>query len=351
MKNNLKVLLGWMLVQVSLLSFAQNPADTEERYVQATVAFWNLENLYDTINDPLKDDDEFTRGGAKRWNGNRYKQKLQKLSDIIEKLGDENGPEILGVCEIENRTVLEDLISTPALIGRKYKIVHFDSPDRRGVDVGLIYKSGHFKPLNAVAVPVKEEGNKDFITRDVLVVTGLLNNDTVSFIVNHWPSRRGNGNEDKRVLAATVVRRQVDSLQTINPEAKVILMGDFNDDPVNKSIHQVLSARSRKKIVSGSDLFNPMYDMYKNGVGTIAYQDSWSLFDQIIMTQSLLDNKNSKYYYQDGSSGAYVEKRQIQQEGRYQGYPLRTYSGNNFTNGYSDHFPVYIFLVQKVTAN
>ena len=323
-------------------------AEAPERFVHATVAFWNLENLYDTLNDPLKDDDEFTKEGVKKWNGYKYKEKLKKLSEIIEKMGDDDGPEILGVSEIENKQVLEDLVATPKLASRRYKIAHFDSPDRRGVDVALIYKANYFKPINAVAVTVKEEGNDDFITRDILVVTGVLSNDTITFMVNHWPSRRGNGSEDKRILAATVARRQVDSLVKINPNAKVILMGDFNDDPNNKSILNVLNGKPEKRITGPTDLFNPMFDLFKNGVGTLAFQDVWSLFDQIIMTQALLKNENGKYFYRVGSANSSVKKEQIQAEGRYRGYPFRTYSGNDFTNGYSDHFPVFIYLVQKV---
>jgi hypothetical protein len=337
-------------IVLTIISFHLAKAQ-EEQYVQATVAFWNLENLYDTLNDPLKDDDEFTREGVKKWDSDRYLKKLKNLSEIIEKLGDENGPEILGVCEIENRKVLEDLVSTPELINRRYKIVHFDSPDRRGVDVALIYKSNYFKPLNSLSVTVKEANDQDFITRDILVVTGVLSNDTVTFLVNHWPSRRGNGSEDKRILAAGVARKQVDSLVNLNKDAKIILMGDFNDDPNNNSIMEVLHGKPSKKITLRTDLYNPMFDMFKKGIGTLAYQDSWSLFDQMIMTQALTRNVNGKYFYKEESAGVSVQKSQIQQEGRFQGYPFRTYSGNEFTNGYSDHFPVFIYLIQKVKVN
>lgn len=348
----MKRIVGWIgLVTILFypLFYAKAQQDvSSDRFVNATVGFWNLENLYDTLNDPLKDDDEFTREGVKKWDGYRYKEKLKKLSEVIEKLGDENGPEILGVCEIENRKVLEDLVSMPGLIKGKYQIVHFDSPDRRGVDVALLYKSNYFKPFSSASVTVKEEGNKDFITRDILVVTGILSNDTITFIVNHWPSRRGGGSEDKRILAATVARKQVDSLLSINPGSKIILMGDFNDDPNNKSILTVLRGKPEKRITASSDLLNPMFDMFKDGRGTLAYQDTWSLFDQIIMTQELVNNTNGKYFYKEKSVGVSVQKAQVQQEGRYQGYPLRTFSGNNFTNGYSDHFPVFIYLNQKI---
>ncbi len=319
-----------------------------ERYILATVAFWNLENLYDTLNDPHTDDDEFTPEGAKNWYGDRYKKKLSKLSSIIEKMGDEDGPEIMGFSEIENKKVIEDLIATPLLKSRHYDIVHLDSKDRRGIDVALIYKANYFKPLKSGWAAVKDSADSKFITRDILVVTGILNNDTITFMVNHWPSRRGNDSEDKRVLAATVARKQVDSIMNSNSEAKIILMGDFNDAPTDKSIFDVLRGKPEKKITSTADLFNPMYKLYKNGVGTLAYQDSWNLFDQIIMSQALIKNANGKYYYKEESASNFVKKDQVQKEGRYAGYPFRTYSGNNFTNGYSDHFPVFIYLMQKI---
>ena len=326
-----------------------NPSDSlKEHYVLATVAFWNLENLYDTLDDPIKDDNEFTPKGVKKWYGERYKKKLTKLSEIIEKMGDSDGPEIMGFAEIENRDVVEDLISSPLLKNRRYKVVHFDSPDRRGIDVALIYKSNYFNPINAAHVNVADTTDPDFITRDILVVTGVLNNDTVTFMVNHWPSRRGGGKDGKRVLAASVARRQVDSLLALNPRAKIMLMGDFNDDPSDRSVLEVLGAKPEKKIASPSDLYNPMYQLHKNGIGTLAYQDNWNLFDQIIMSQELLKNDNHKYFYKKNSAGSFVKKEQVQREGLYAGYPLRTYSGNNFTNGYSDHFPVYIHLLQKV---
>ena len=349
MKNCVLSLLFSFLFYTNFTTAQRNVQDSSpDKYYLASIAFWNIENLYDTLNDPLKDDDEFTPKGAKNWYGERYKKKLGKLSEIISTIGDEDGPEILGVCEVENKKVLEDLISTPLLVNKRYKIVHFDSPDRRGVDVALIYKSNYFKPLSSFSITVKDSSDTNFITRDILIVTGILSNDTITFLVNHWPSRRGGGSEDKRILASTIARSLVDSVLNLNPKAKLILLGDFNDDPTNKSIQTVLRGKPEKSIKSATDLFNPMFELFKKGVGTLAHQDSWSLFDQIIMTQALLNNENEKYFYKENSTGVAVKKEQIQEEGRFQGYPLRTYSGNTFTNGYSDHFPVYIYLVQTI---
>jgi len=348
MKISYKKYYSYLVIGFCLLFSLSGKAQSEEKFYLSTVAFWNLENLYDTIDDPKKDDNEFLPKGIKKWTGERYLQKIEKLSDIIEKMGDDDGPEILGLCEIENRKVLEDLINTPKLKGRKYGIVHYDSPDRRGVDVALLYKTAYFKLLYSKSITVMDVNDSKFITRDILVVTGILSNDTLTFMVNHWPSRRGGGSEDKRILASTVARNQIDSIVKINPISKIILMGDLNDDPTNKSVLNILKGKSLKKISSEEDLFNPMYDMYKKGLGTLAHQDVWGLFDQIIMTQPLLKNYNGKYFYKENSAGVSIRKEQIQQEGIFKGYPMRTYSGNNFTNGYSDHFPVYIYLVQKL---
>jgi predicted extracellular nuclease len=328
--------------------FGQTEKKAQDSYIHSTIAFWNLENLYDTLNDPDKNDEEFTPNGAKQWTDERYQEKLLHLAEIIDKMGDSDGPEILGVCEIENRQVLEALIATPLLASKQYGIVHFDSPDRRGVDVGLIYKKNFFQPLHAQSITIRDSTDFGFITRDVLSSTGILYNDTITILVNHWSSRRGSGSESKRILAAQVVRNHIDSIVTLHPERKIIVMGDFNDNPNNKSIQEVLNAKAKKKLTEPAMLYNPMAELYKKGVGSLGYQDFWSLFDQMIVSQALLKNENNKFFYMDNSANVYVQKVQVQQEGRFAGYPLRTYSGNTYTGGYSDHFPVYLYLLQQV---
>lgn len=319
----------------------------EDKYYVVTVAFYNVENLYDTLDDPLKKDDEFLPHAEKKWNTTRYYAKLDHLSKVIEKLGDDDGPEILGLCEVENKEVLVDLAATPRLKDYEYKIVHFHSPDARGVDVALMFKAKYFKPLHTKSLRLVDSTDTSFVTRDQLLVTGVLINDTISFMVNHWPSRRGGRSDAKRILAAKLSRKHIDSILSENPEAKIIHMGDLNDDPTNRSVYDYLNAKPPSRLNDPRQLCNPSYDLNRAGYGTLAHDDVWQIFDQISFTQGLLRNKNEKFYYRDKSAAVYVQKYMLQKEGRFAGYPFRTFVGNEYTNGYSDHFPAYIQLLQK----
>lgn len=338
-------LLFFLSLAAPFVSFSQEKP--EGRYYCATVAFYNLENLFDTINDASKDDEEFLPVSDKHWNTEKYNDKLLKLSTVIEKLGDDDGPEILGVSEVENKNVLMDLVKTDKLKSRNYDIAHVESPDKRGIDVGLLYKKKYFTPINIRAVAVNDSTDPEFKTRDQLVVTGKLSNDTVTFIVNHWPSRRGNGKDDKRILAARRARKTVDSLLKLNPNAKIILMGDFNDDPGDNSIYDYLDAKPEKKLENKSTLFDPMYSIHKNGYGSLSYNNAWNLFDQIILSQALLNDKDKKYYYMKNSAAIFYKKWLVNSDGKYAGSPFRTWSANNYIGGYSDHLPVFIYLVQR----
>lgn len=310
------------------------------------VAFYNLENLFDTIDDPATNDAEFTPSGSNLWTWDRYQNKLNHMSTVISQIGDEylkGGPTVIGMSEIENRGVLEDLIQTDALKNAGYGIAHVESPDRRGVDVGLFYKKSDFSLLNVVAVPMYMPGDTGFRTRDQLVVTGLVDSDTLTVVVNHWPSR---GNDEPfRLAAAAVTRKIADSLYARNPDAKILIMGDLNDDPVDPSVQTVLGAKGKLSKVKTHELYNPMWQMFRDGIGSLAYRDSWNLFDQIIVSEPLL---------RENSSGWRLYKTRvvnkpfmIQPDGQYAGYPFRTFSGGVYTNGYSDHFPVYVILVKE----
>ncbi len=351
-KTNLKIrrhyyLLIFFVLMFSRHSFSQNEGG--DRFYQATVAFYNLENLFDTINDVTKDDEEFLPSSQKNYNTKIYYDKLEKLSSVLEKLGDDDGPEIIGVAEIENKAVVEDLVKTQKLKSRGYSVAHVESPDKRGIDVGLIYKKRFFTPLKILGIEVNDSLEPDFKTRNLLVVTGVLSNDTISFIVNHWPSRRGGHSDAKRILAAKTARKVVDSLTAINPNAKIILMGDFNDDPKDNSIYDHLNAKPEKKLKADAKaLFNPMYNIHKNGYGSLMYDGAWNLFDQIIMSQAVINNHNSKYYYLKNSAAIFYKKWLLNSDGKDAGAPKRTWQGNNYIGGYSDHLPSFIFLLQKV---
>ncbi len=305
----------------------------------AVLGFYNLENLFDTEDDPTIDDSEFLPQGANEWTQERYTKKLANMAQVIADMN----PDILGVCEVENRRVLEDLVKTPALANRKYQIVHFDSPDPRGVDVALLYKPQIFKPFEAFPYKLRfYDENPRFKTRDHLVVRGLFaGKDTLTVIVNHWPSRRG-GKEDARAAAGKTVRFLVDSLVANFPAAKIAIMGDLNDDPSNASVKKHLNADVGKKL-KPETLYNPLFELFKQGHGTLAYNGAWNLFDQIIITQSML-KKNETATYIDKSARIFRAEYLFNKDGQYKGQPFRTFSMGKFINGYSDHLPVFILL-------
>ena len=316
------------------------------------IGFYNLENFYDTINDPKTNDEEFLPDGTFHYTGKIYRSKVRHLAKVILQIATEFSPDglaLMGCAEVENETVLLDLIHDSLLVSRNYSIVHYDSPDIRGVDVGLIYNPQYFKPLfsEPLFVHLPDENGSPHYTRDVIYVNGILFGDTVNIFVNHWPSRRG-GEESSapnRAIAAGVCRHKIDSLFRINKNSRIIVMGDLNDDPVNESVTKVLNATGELKKVSGGKLFNPWLDDYKNGIGTLAYNDSWNLFDQIILSAAFLNKQQTGYYFSEAK--IFSKPWMIQQSGRYKGYPKRTYNFNKYMGGYSDHFPTYIVLIKK----
>jgi hypothetical protein len=328
-----------LLIISSAYTFAQNKAKA------VCVAFYNVENLFDTIDDPATNDAEYLPGGANLWTTQRYQAKLENMSSVIAQIGDEfmkGGPTMIGLSEIENRGVLEDLIRTDALKNLGYSIAHFESPDHRGVDVGLLYKSKDFHLLNAVAVPFIMPGKPDFKSRDQLVVTGLLDKDTVTVVVNHWPSR---GNDAPyRMVAGTLTRHIVDSLYARNRNANILVEGDLNDDPIDPSLQDGLGAQGKLSKVQQKGLFNPMWQMYKDGIGSLAYKDSWNLFDQIIVSEPLTREKSDSWKLY--KTRVFKKPFLIQPDGPYAGYPFRTFSFGTYVNGYSDHLPVFVILVK-----
>lgn len=315
----------------------------------AGIAFYNLENLFDTIpNNPLGRDLEYTPGGKNQWDSRKYYNKLRNLSEAIAALTSRmtpQGPAILGVSEIENRSVLEDLVRQPAIAAWKLQICHHDSPDRRGVDVGLLYNPRYFKVENVTnhrltAVP--------FATRDQMCVVGSLLGQRIAVIVNHWPSRLGGQEKSSpsREAAAALNREIADSLWRVDPEIAVITMGDMNDDPMDKSCAKVLEARRDPDGVAPHGFFNPFWKMLDSGIGTLAYKSSWNLFDQIIISGNLVDTPDTRWHFLK----AVVHNHEFLKdtEGNRQGYPKRTFAAGSYLNGYSDHFPTEIILVRKV---
>jgi predicted extracellular nuclease len=322
-------------------------------YKVACVGFYNLENLFDTIDSPTTNDADFLPGGRLLWNTDKYRSKQHNMAQVISQLGTELNPDgvaVLGVAEIENSKVLEDLAAQKEIAARRYQVVQFDSPDERGIDCGLLYQPKYFTLKGARAVPValkdQKTGDVDY-TRDILYVSGLLEGEPIHFMVGHWPSRRGGESASAwaRAAAAGVCRRLCDSLLNIDPNAKIMVMGDLNDDPVNKSLTEVLRAKGDAKELAKGELYNATYDHYQNGNGTLAYRDAWNLFDQMIVSKGLVNKKTGGWQFY--KSIIFRQPWMLQNEGAFRGYPFRTFVGDIFINGYSDHLPVYSFLLKK----
>jgi hypothetical protein len=313
------------------------------------VAFYNLENLFDTI-DNENNDEEYLPNGANKWGSMKYIAKLKNMSTAISQIGLDNSPvgaAILGVSEIENRSVLEDLVNQPAIANRAYQIVHYNSPDRRGVDVGLLYNPRLFTVSNSKSYRLHTD-DSTFLTRDQLMVSGYLQGEKIHVIVNHWPSRTGGEmrSRPKRNAAAGLTRSIVDSLFKADPKAKVIVMGDLNDDPFNESCATVLGAKKEADEVQPKELFNVFWKTLDKGIGSLSYNDQWNLFDQIIISDELVDAPAGKLKFWKGE--VFYRNFLIQQEGRYKGTPLRTHAGGVWLNGYSDHLPTMVYLIKEL---
>ena len=324
--------------------------DKNKNYYISAIGFWNVENLYDTLNDQWKNDEEFTPVGTNAWNGKRYWTKIDHLSEVISKMATDVTPDglaILGLCEIENKSVVQDLVNSPKLKSRNYQIVHIEGPDARGVDPSFIYNPNYFKLTKAVSYAVTLVTDSSHKTRDILVVSGSFAGEPLSVLVNHWPSRRGGelASRPNRNAAAKMARHIADSITAADPKAKVAIMGDFNDDPVNVCIKDVLNTYGDIKDNDDSKYFNPMEKPYKDGIGTLAWQDSWNLFDQVIINKNWLPaGYHSWQYYNVRIFNKSFLKSDF---GNFKGYPFRTYSGGAYTAGYSDHFPVFILMAKE----
>jgi hypothetical protein len=342
------------LLLVPLVVFLLSPtslwAQQEQDFEVVCVGFYNLENLFDTVETENTEDREFTPFGENNWNTEKYKEKLSNLARVIGDIGTEttpDGPALLGVSEIENRKVLEDLVSQPEIRDRNYKIVHHHSPGDRGIDVSLLYQPKYFTVESSDNFTVSIEDKPDFTTRDVMLVSGKLLGERVHVLVDHWPSRYGGKDrtEPLRVAKAQLVRKVVDSLMEAEPESKIMIMGDLNDDPINVSVKEHLKTTGETDQAEDGVLFNPMYDLFQKGVGTLAWSDNWNVFDQIILSPTLLrDDYSSFTYYK---AHVFNKDYLTRDRGNYEGYPKRTYVGSSYLGGYSDHFPVYVYLIRK----
>ncbi len=341
-----------ILCTTALFCSFSNILAQKKNYQIRTIAFYNLENLFDTKNDSLTYDDDRTPDGKDNWTVERYQKKLNQIAQVISEIGFEltgASPDVIGLCEVENRDVLNDLVAQPALNDAQYGIVHFDSPDERGIDVALLYRKASFLPTDFQSrrLVLEDQGTYRDYTRDQLVVRGLLDDEEIHLIINHWPSRSGGTlrSAPKRMDAATLNRNIIDSILRLNFNSKVIAMGDFNDNPIDDSFKKILQTKASRKQEDTSFLYNPMEKMFKKGMGSLAYRDTWSLFDQIYFTSTFLDQDATNYRF--WKAGIYNPSYLSINNGPYKGYPFRTYAGGNYSGGYSDHFPVFIYLIRE----
>lgn len=336
-----------ILAGLCILLFTPAPAQNKDQVT--TVMFYNVENLFDTADNPDTEDEEFTPESEKAWDMERYEKKLDDIASVIRAVNSDELPEIVGLCEVENRKVLEDLVQTRDLKRGNYAIVHHESPDTRGIDCALLYNMQEFRVLSSEAIPVHFPFDSSLTTRDILYVEGkTADNETLHLFVNHWSSRYGGQRESepKRIYCAVTLRKAVDRIMNRQPEAKIIIMGDFNDEPTNRSVFEMLLANNKRKNAGDRELYNLMYDAHNvRGEGSYNYRGNWNMLDQIIVSRTLLtDTRGWHCGYEDGRI-LKAEFLLYHDEERQEYVPSRTYGGPNYYGGFSDHLPVYVTLV------
>ena len=391
---------------IALLSISLVSAQQKKQVRAATVGFLNVENLWDTVRsadyiDGTKDksnpafhrsipldsikylevtekdykgvwndeslagkkvvrmqggSEEFTPKSGKNYTYKIYKQKLENEAKVISEMGRAytgTAPVVVGLIEVENRQVVEDLVKEPALAKYDYGVVHYNSYDYRGIDVAFIYQKRRFTPSKSWKKEVKvfgDNGNREY-TRDILVLIGFLDNEKVAFFLNHWPSRRGGeaASLPKRNAAAAILKKEMDSVKSLDPSIKLIAMGDFNDDPISPSLKNYLKAVGNPKDLNEENHYlNLMYPLYKKGVASLAYQDAPNLFDQIIVSSNLYSPNNElRKDYSVFKAEVFAPAYLVNKEGNYKGYPFRSWNGDQFTGGYSDHFPAFVVLQKE----
>lgn len=338
-----KILL--LLTSVFIISCSYS---NKKQLKQYTIGFYNVENLFDTIPNG-SNDLEYTPKGKKKWNSFKYKNKINHISRVIKEFdinSKNNPPAIIGLAEIENQFVLNDLLNSEKIKKHNYKYVHYDSPDHRGIDVALIYREDVFSVTSAKIFPliIYDKKSKDRIfTRDQLLVQGKLNGVDLNIIVNHWPSRYGGFKRSipSRAAAAKLTKHISDSLFKENSNANIIIMGDLNDNPDEKSVTNILNAVGDEKDLTEKQLFNTSYALYKSGEGSLFYKKEPFLFDQIIVSKSLVSGVSKLKY---NNFQIVKNKYLFEQKGRFKGKVFRTFGGKKYINGYSDHLPVFIKL-------
>ena len=331
--------------QGKVIADAENlvyPHELLQSFEDRPFMFYNVENLFDTLNDPKINDEDFLPESEKQWNSERYFDKLEKLATVLTHPSEHN-PLFVGLVEIENRFVVLDLMKTGRLAETKYRVVHYDSPDARGIDVALAYDHDRFMVTYQEAIDLSIPEEPDYKTRDILYVKGLLKDSLdLHVFVNHWSSRRGGAEESeyKRINAAKKVLYKTDSIRKVDKDAKIIIMGDFNDYPNNKSILETLGAGLTS---NGSNFVNLMLAMHTEGQGSFNFRGEWGMLDQFIVSPSLVDNKEGLHIKE---SRAYIvnDDKFMHFYENGEKTPSKTYGGPKYFGGYSDHLAIYGYL-------
>lgn len=338
------------LIALLFLSAISCRTQTGKGIHEFMIMSYNTENLYDTINDPHTADDEFTPKGKKHWNSAHYQQKLAGVARVISSIRENGFPDIVVLCEVENRAVLDDLLRQPSIARANYRIIHKDSRDTRGIDIAILYRQDHFRMLNWRLIDFGYPGEKVERTRGILYLTGIAGkSDTLHILGNHWKSRVGNQaeTEAKRIFEAGFLKTKTDSILKRNRNAKIICPGDFNDEPTSNSINQVLEARCPSNSKSRPALINIMCPLRLKGDGTYSYKNKWLMLDNIIVSRSLLSNRAR--FHLAGTEGHIYNASWLLQYNAKAGeqVPFKTYAGDKYLGGYSDHLPVYAVFTYR----
>ncbi len=353
MTNRFYALFYCIIFSVAI--FSCKPADQSGTLSQSKtnpesfrIMFYNVENYFDTEDDTTKRDHEFLPEGTRRWTSYRFYDKRNKIAKVIAAVGEWEFPAIVGICEIENRSVLKTLVKYSPLKKANYRIIHKESPDKRGIDVGLLYLKEKFKPYNYRAIEIQFPFNLDRKTRDILYVGGITSTkDTLHVFVNHWPSRWGGQleSEPSRLYVASVLRGAVDSLFAINKNANIVIMGDLNDYPDNKSLTDVLDAKGNYDTIVPNELYNlSVYLQENQDIGTHKHGTIWGVLDQVIVSGAMLQ-PTAQLRTSPQDFHIYRNDFLLEQDEQNIGIkPFRTYSGFRYLGGYSDHLPIYLNL-------
>ncbi len=346
----MKYLLSLVLVPLLMAASCekQSPGSDSDRNPHYRLMFYNTENLFDAVDDPTINDEEFLPGSQKKWTEARYQEKLDHLAQVIRDLGGDTLPALVGLCEVENRRTVDELISKTSLKGTDYKVIHQESPDSRGIDVALLYRSGYFKVTATEFIRIRMPGDSAFRTRDILYAQGVLGGkDTINLFVSHWPSRSSGEVQTRplRMFVAQTIRSKVDSLFSRNRAARIVITGDFNDEPMDLSVTGGLKALLTFEATQSGRLYD-LTQQFKNGSpgGTYKYKGSWNLLDHIVVSGALMDTTR-KIYSRPADAHVFMADYLMEADKESLGQrPLRTYMGSFYQGGYSDHLPVYLDL-------